>query len=96
MARDFYSNAPLSAPPPHSHFLHPITSLLSLSLSLYSSYRVIRDGPGSAVVFNGPSPLLDAMYTSTSNYITGDKALSHTQDNYRSDYVNTKCSVYTK
>ena len=67
---------------PHSHSLIPLfLSPLSLSPSLLlppfcHSYRVIRDGPGSAVVFNGPSPLLDAMYTSTSNYITGDKALS--------------------
>ncbi len=29
------------------------------------------DGAGSGTVFNGPSPALDAMYTSTNNYITG-------------------------
>ncbi len=33
--------------------------------------RVIVDGDASGTVFNGPSPALDAMYTSTSNYITG-------------------------
>ena len=42
---------------------------------LYLLCRVIVDGPGSAVVFNGPTPLLDAMYTSTANYITGECAL---------------------
>ena len=30
------------------------------------------DGPGSGTVFNGPVPLLDAMYTSATNYITGN------------------------
>ncbi len=34
-------------------------------------FRVIVDGPGSATVFNGPVPLLDAMYTATTNYIAG-------------------------
>ena len=35
-------------------------------------HRIIVDGPGSGTVFNGPVPLLDAMYTSASNYITGN------------------------
>ena len=34
-------------------------------------YRIIVDGPDSGTVFNGPIPLLDAMYTSATNYITG-------------------------
>lgn len=29
------------------------------------------DGTGSGTVFNGPVPLLDAMYASATNYITG-------------------------
>ena len=33
--------------------------------------RIIVDGQGSATVFNGPTSLLDAMYTSATNYITG-------------------------
>ena len=33
------------------------------------------DGTGSATVFNGPTPLLDAMYTSTSNLITGNDVI---------------------
>ena len=33
------------------------------------------DGAGSATVFNGPTPLLDAMYTSTSNLITGNDVI---------------------
>ena len=35
------------------------------------SRRVIVDDEGSRVVFNGLTPLVDALYTSTSNYITG-------------------------
>jgi len=31
------------------------------------------DGPGSATIFNGPTPLLDAMYTSANNLITGKR-----------------------
>jgi hypothetical protein len=34
-------------------------------------FRIIVDGPESGTVFNGPIPLLDAMYTSATNYITG-------------------------
>lgn len=34
--------------------------------------RIVVDGPGSETVFNGPVPLLDAMYTSATNYITGN------------------------
>ena len=36
------------------------------------SHRVIVDAPDSALVFNGPTPLRDAMYTSANNYITGN------------------------
>ena len=36
-------------------------------------YRIIVDGSGSATVFNGPTPLLDAMYTSANNLITGKR-----------------------
>ena len=42
---------------------------------LYHILRVIVDGTGSATVFNGPTPLLDAMYTSTSNLITGNDVI---------------------
>ena len=34
--------------------------------------RIIVDGPESGTVFNGPVPLLDAMYTSATSYITGN------------------------
>ena len=38
----------------------------------YSSlYRVIVDDARSSVVFNGPTPFTDVMYTSTRNLITG-------------------------
>ena len=35
------------------------------------SHRVIVDDAESSVVFNGLTPLLDAMFTSSSNYIAG-------------------------
>ena len=41
------------------------------SLCLILFYRIITDGPMSATVFNGPTPLYDALYTSASNFITG-------------------------
>ena len=37
--------------------------------------RIITDGPMSATVFNGPTPLYDALYTSASNFITGTLTL---------------------
>ena len=41
--------------------------IISMSLAC----RIIVDGPESGTVFNGPIPLLDAMYSSATNYITG-------------------------
>ena len=41
------------------------------TLCLILFYRIITDGPMSATVFNGPTPLYDALYTSASNFITG-------------------------
>ena len=45
------------------------TNKCSLCLILF--YRIITDGPMSATVFNGPTPLYDALYTSANNFITG-------------------------
>lgn len=41
-------------------------------MSIKFTCRIIVDGPESGTVFNGPVPLLDAMYTSATNYITGN------------------------
>ena len=46
-------------------------NLLGAFLIIILLYRIIVDGPDSGTVFNGPIPLLDAMYTSATNYITG-------------------------
>ena len=34
-------------------------------------YRIIKDGSGSVSVFNGPTPLYDALYTKANNFIAG-------------------------
>ena len=34
-------------------------------------FRIIIDGPGSTTVFNGPTPLLDALYTGANHFIAG-------------------------
>ena len=38
---------------------------------LFPPCRVIVDGSGSATVFNGPTPLLDVLYTGANHFIAG-------------------------
>ena len=59
----------------HRSVNHPshcdTSSVPTFFLFFLDHHRVIVDDVGSAVVFNGLTPLVDAMFTSTSNYITG-------------------------
>ena len=49
----------------------------STHISLYNThgdclyYRIIIDGSGSRTVFNGPTPLYDALYSKANSFITG-------------------------
>ena len=52
----------------HTYTLYTITCT---DYVYNDSFRIIIDGSGSRTVFNGPTPLYDALYSKANNFITG-------------------------